>query len=156
MSLDLLPRRNTPSDTPDTLPRGMTHPAGTLCPFASDGFPISPTGTCCSLRGQVAVESLDALGEAELASFLDKDLLAETTPFLVSSLRAVARRFERTYRDGWELLKDARLGKRINPATGAITPWPDPAFEAAMASIRQAADWYEKVGRLGFDVHARH
>lgn len=140
--------------TTDELPKGMTHAKGTPCPFAPDDFPIGPLGTCCSLRGKAAADNLGALGELGLNAgmYLHKDA-GEAIEFAML-LRVAADRLEQRYAGQRDKPKGYSAGGTIDAETGKITPWPRPSFEEAIASIREAADWYEKVGRLGFGVHA--
>lgn len=132
----------------------MTHAKGTPCPFAPDNFPIGPLGTCCSLRGKAAADNLDAFDEKALHRLMHVDLHDEQALALAKELRKAADRLEQRYAGQTDKPKGYSAGGTIDAATGKITPWPRPSFEEAIASIREAADWYEKVGRLGFGVHA--
>lgn len=154
MGLDLLPRRTTHHETTDKLPRGITRPAGASCPFTFDDFPIGPMGTCCSLRGKAAADNLGALGELQLNAAMHLDMDADEARRFATRLRATADRLEQRYAGQKDKPKGASSGGMINAETGEITPWPRPSFEEALTSIRKAADWYEKVARLGFGVHA--
>lgn len=154
MGLDLLPKRLTHHDMKGVLPRGMTHPSGTPCPFFPDDFPTGMMGTCCSLRGKVAAENLEALGEKALYDLMHVDLHEEQCLAAAKELRRAADRLEQRYQHQADKPKGMSQGGMINAETGEITPWPRPSFEEAIASIREAADWYEKVGRLGFGAHA--
>ncbi len=154
MGLDLLPRPTDRLDETAALPRGMTHRARATCPFASDDFPIGPMGTCCSLRGKVAAENLDALGESDACRRMHDDMDAAEALRFATTLRETADRLEQRHAGTKEKPKGGAQGGMINMDTGAFTPWPQPSFEEALASIREAANWYEKVARLGFGVHA--
>lgn len=155
MGLDLLPRSTYQRDDMAAVPPGMTHNARTVpCPFAQHGFPIGPMGTCCSLRGKVAADNLDALGEAGLRDLMHESMSADRSIQFAMTLRATADRLERVHAHDTVKPRGASAGGMINGDTGEFTPWPRPSFEEAIASIRQAADWYEKVGRLGFGVFA--
>jgi len=132
----------------------MTHLSRTSCPFTHDDFPLGPMGTCCSLRGKVAAENLDALGEIAVYKAMHNDMDSDQALLFAKTLRATADRLEQQYAGAEEKPKGGSKGGRIDADTGAFTPWPAPSFDEALASIRQAADWYEKVGRLGFGVHA--
>lgn len=153
MGLDLLPRQHSYS-TKDELPRGMTHPARTPCPFDYDHFPISPRGTCCALRGKVAADNLGALGELDLVHAMHTDMTMREGNRFATRLRDTADRIEQRYAGQMDKLVELASGGTIDARTGKLIPWPRPSFEEAIASIREAADWYDKVAFLGFDVHA--
>ena len=152
MGLDLFPRRKTDPDA--TKATGRTHRADEPCPFASDDFPLASTGTCCSLRGKMAAENLYALGALDVCGLLHEDLDADRTLHVAARLRGAADHLEQRYEGQSEKPSGASFGGKIIAETGEFIPWPQPSFEEAIASIREAADWYEKVGRLGFGVHA--
>lgn len=151
MGLDLIPRRSLEADA---LKSGRTHWATEPCPFAHDDFPLASTGTCCSLRGKVAAENLHALGETDACEFMHEDMNATRALRTATRLRDAADRLEQRYAGQPNKPSGGYYGGKLNADTGEFTPWPQPSFEEAIASIRQAADWYEKVGRLGFGVHA--
>ena len=154
MGLDLLPRRSNRLDETVAVPPGMTHRAHAPCPFANDGFPLGPMGTCCSLRGKVAAENLDALGEHDDCKRMHESMDAAEALQFAATLRATASRLEQRHAGQKEKPTGGARGGMIDADTGEFTPWPQPSFEEALASVLQAADWYEKVGRLGFGVHA--
>ena len=156
MGLDCLPI-TSPCWRPDAqreLPEAMTHLPEEPCPFAADDNPIGMLGTCCSLRGKVAAYELDALGEAELCERMYKDMSAEEAIAFAAELFAAADRLEREHAGtpdkpkgaGWDGTYDSERKDWVWQTYST--------FEAALASIRQAARWYDKVGRLGFGVHA--
>lgn len=132
----------------------MTHRADEPCPFLHDDFPLASTGNCCSLRGKVAAESLHALGERDACEFMHEDMDAARALRTATRLRDAADRLEQQYAGRADKPSGGYYGGRLDLDTGELTPWPQPSFEEAITSIRQAADWYEKVGRLGFGVHA--
>jgi len=144
----------THHETKEVLPRGMTHPSRTPCPFAPDDYPIGMLGTCCSLRGKVAADNLEAFGEKALRDLMYVDLPEEQCFALAKELRRAADRLEQRYEHQTDKPEGMSKGGMIDAKTGKITPWPRPSFEEAVASIREAADWYEKVSRLGFGAHA--
>lgn len=69
-------------------------------------------------------------------------------------LRMTANDLELRHANEKDKPKGRRTGGVVDISTGRFTPWPEPSFEEAIASIREAADWYEKVGSLGFGVFA--
>ncbi len=138
----------------DDIPKGFTHRKTEPCPFKNDDFPIGMMGSCCWLRGKVAAHELEALGEDDLSGRMLEDMTAEEALAFADELVAVATRLEAQY-----------AGLSVKPrGTGWNGRWNDErkewvwgkysTFEEALASIREAARWYEKVGRLGYGVHA--
>jgi hypothetical protein len=157
MGLDNLPKRcgctkhphgpNLPDD-------GTTHNPDQPCPFEKDNFPKGMLGTCCSLRGKAAAYELEALGESSLANRMYDDMTAEE-----------AENFARELRDAANCLERAHAGKADKPkGAGWNGEWDKEkkdwvwqkysTFEDALACIREAARWYEKVAGLGYGVHA--
>lgn len=132
----------------------MTHADDAPCPFASDGFLTGLLWTCCSLHGKVAAANLDALGEHDAYARMHEDMGAAEALRFAATLRETAGRLEQRQARQAEKPKGTRCGGVVGADSGEFTPWPAPPFEEALASIRQAADWYEKVARLGFGVHA--
>ena len=133
---------------------GMTHRTDDPCPFTHDDFPLASIGPCCSLRGKVAAENLHALGETDVCELMHEDVDAAGALRIAARLRGTADGLEQGYAGQTEKPSGGYYGGRLNADTGEFTPWPKPSFEEAITSIRQAADWYEKVARLGFGVHA--
>ncbi len=128
---------------------GLTHLPDEPCPFANDNFPIGMLGTCCSLRGKAAAYELAALGETELSNRMYSTMTIEEAGAFADELRGAADRLEQTYAD-----KPKPEGASWNNfADGKVTPVRTP-FDEALATIREAARWYEKVATLGFGVHA--
>lgn len=157
MGLDCLPKRcpcgNHKIST--TIPDGLTHRDDEPCPFASDRFPIGMLATCCSLRGKAAAYELDALGEGELSDRMYRDMTAEEAPRFATVLREAADRLEATYADEPAKPKGAGWGRYLGLDEHGQPIWSEfTTFEDALARIREAARWYEKVGALGFGVDA--
>lgn len=148
----MIPRRTTDLDTQDVLPLGQIHAGDTSCPFADDSLP-GGGATCCSFSTEFAVKALYEFGKVELIKALRKDLDADDAVALARDLRRCADLLDRRYVPPKDTEDGTQTGGVMNPATGVFTPWTPLAFETALASIRQAADWYEKVGKLGFGVH---
>lgn len=156
MGLHLHPRRTQPLGAVDPLPYGQTHPFGTRCPFTSHDDPDGSPHCSCSLFAYVAADTLEQLGEEELCLRLHENMFAEDALEFATTLHETADRIEEGYRreagrpdvskDGWAF--DAKTGSPV-----CVAPL---SFETAVASVRRAADWYETVGRLGFDVRAMH
>lgn len=130
----------------------MIHRIGTPCPFAHDDFPLASTGYCCSLCGDVAVDNLEALGERDAVLTMFERMDAGRAFRTASRLRDVVYRLEHQYADRLDKPSGGSFHGRHIDDTGEFIPCPQPSFEEAMTSIRQAADWYEKVGSLGFGV----
>ncbi len=132
----------------------MTHRETEPCPFAKDHFPTGPMATCCSLRGKSAANNLKALHEDPIAAEMYTDMTAARALVFATMLRRSADDLETKYAGHDPKPEGFSYGGSIEITTGAFTPWPRPSFEEALASIREAARWYDKVGRMGFDVHA--
>lgn len=153
MGLDLYPKRILALDKDDEHV-WRTHAADVPCPFKDDEFPIGMLGTCCALRGKIAAYELAALAEHDLHDRMYEDMTAAEALAFASELRHAADRLAARRRapntpppgvddDGVE---DASADARVFQ-TGST-------FAESLAAVRQAADWYEKVARLGFGVHA--
>lgn len=131
----------------------MTHPNDAPCPFATAKPPVGSINTCCSFNTKVAAENLSLLGHDPLARLLHVELSTEKVPYMVRELRRFAEAVEGQYVEPTDTPDGSRPAGVIDSVTNTFTPWARPAFDRALTTIRQAADWYEKVGRLGFDVH---
>jgi hypothetical protein len=147
---NLLPRRMNDLDT-TALPRGMTHPAHILCPFAGDGFSISSMGLCCSLRGEYLIGELDELGETEACADVMKDMSADESLRFATRLRQCA---DRIAGQGFEEPEWAPFAEQlaIDDATGRTNPLLRNMIEGPLVTVWKAADWYERVSHLGFGV----
>lgn len=155
MELDLFPRRKRNLRTANELPEGMTHSKDDRCPFNLDDFPTGKHGTCCSLHGKAVVEHLEAFGETDAANLMHANFAVGGARAFSSTLRSAAIRIEQRFANRKDKSKGVTRadGSDIETETASST---QPSTEEAVASIRQAADWYQKVGRLGFGVYARH
>ncbi len=155
MGLDCIPRRwISASFTHREIPDGQTHPDGAPCPFHPAALASEIFSGCCWLRGKVAAHELDALNEQRLATRMFDDMTPNEALDFGGELRAAALRLEAQHRDD-----DARpRGAGWNgcwDATRRETVWRSySTFEEALAEIRLAADWYEKVGAMNYGVHA--
>lgn len=145
-------QRQNNLDRKDELPFGMTHPNDTPCPFASDDLPVGYVNTCCSFNTEAAAKNLVSLGHKALAELLHMSWAAEMLPDVAQELRDAADAFDRRYVQPMDSYDDPILGGISGAVKERFNPCMRPAFEAALASIRKAADWYEKVGGLGFGV----
>lgn len=155
MNLTLFPRPETRHDTMNDLPRGMTHAEGTPCPF-DDGHPIDPSATCCAFPAQPVVDVLKMIGEDRVAERLFQDLDETAALLTVYLLRTEATIHQKMHREVEADEDGESSGRMVNLKTGHTLRWTRPELEAAIASIHQLADWYEKVSRLGFGVRARY
>ncbi|MBI5536563.1 MAG: hypothetical protein HY898_27835 [Deltaproteobacteria bacterium] len=132
----------------------MTHLPDEPCPFEADNNPIGVLATCCSLRGKVAAYELDALGEKSLASHMYEDMTAAKAIVFAKKLLGACDRLERAHAGDAEKPKGAGWGQTYDLTKEKWVGGTSSTFEEAIATIRQAARWYEKVGRLGCGVHA--
>ena len=116
---------------------GITHDPNEPCPFDDYGIPVGAFGSCCALRGQATASELQSLGENLLAQGLYKDMSCAEALLFARELRMAAERIEREYAGDTTLEYEEQ--------------WD---FEAALATIRTTARWYERVANLGFGVFA--
>ena len=135
------------------LPFGRTHKEHALCPFKSDQFPQGKLSTCCSLRGEDAVDELDALG-ALVYDRMFKFMTAGQALRFADKLEETADDLERKYagrrkphgagHDGrWDAARKRWVWKRYS------------TFAQALATIRWTVFWYRKVASFGFDVEPK-
>jgi hypothetical protein len=138
----------------DDVPYGLTHLEAEPCPFQTDKVPVGIVGTCCSLRGKAAAYQLEALGETTLANRMYEDMTAEEALDFAQDLAIAATRLEEEHRDEHPKPKGAGWNGTWDPKT-KTWGWEDySTFEEAIATVREAARWYEKVSSLGYGVHA--
>ncbi len=154
MTTLMVPRRQNSLETKDALPFGMAHPNDTPCPFADDKRPVGYINTCCSFNTAQVVESLLDFGKLGLAKLLTEDLSVSSTLVVAGELRRSAEWANGRYEEPTDEPDTSETGGFTNLATGEFIPRVRFEFDEALALIRQAADWYEKVGKLGFGVHA--
>ena len=133
----------------------MTHLPEEPCPFEADDNPVGFFCTCCSLRGKVAAHELEALGETRLSESMYEDKEAEDAIAFAVKLNKAADKLERDHAGDADKPKGASWGETWDSRRKTWTGGTQSTFEEAIAAIRQAARWYDKVGRLGFGVHAR-
>lgn len=150
----MVPLRKDMHPGTDDLPFGMTHPNDTPCPFANDDLPRGYINTCCSLCTTSAAEALCTLGRPVIERFLRGSLPIDALPTIAQELRQAADSIEQRYVEPTDRDGVAQPGGIIDIETGNLTPWSRHRLDEALASIRQAADWYQKVEALGFDVEA--
>jgi hypothetical protein len=136
------------------VPKGFTHRAKEPCPFKEDDFPIGPLGTCCWLRGKAAARELVALSERALSDRMHINMTAEQALDFAKELADAADRLERLHAGRPDEPKGAGWNGTWEPDRKEWVWEMYSTFEEALASIREAARWYEKVGRLGFGVNA--
>lgn len=148
----MIPRRTDNLDTLDSLPLGQTHSGDTPCPLTNDSIPGGGM-TCCSFNTGPAVKALYEFGKVDLAKALRKDLDVDRAAALARELRRAADLLDLRYEQSTDSEDEMQKDGVINIATGEFIPWSRSAFEETLTTIRDAADWYEKVGRLGFGVH---
>lgn len=136
------------------IPRGLTHKIGEACLFEVEDFPKGILTTCCSLRGKIAARELEALGETDLSNAMYSDMTCEEAAIFSARLRATADLLEFRNKDIAKKPRGAGWDGTLNAEKNGWDWTAYSTFEEALASIRQAARWYEAVGRLGFGVHA--
>lgn len=154
MELILFPRRQSDLTT-NVLPFGMTHAPGEPCSLG-DGHPFDPSLTCCAFRAQVVVDALKVLGDSRVAELLSEDLGATAALMVSHLLRVTSISFKSNHLAPGTDDRGLPSGGFLLLKTGRPLPWTRSEREDVLASIDRLADWYEGVGNLGFDVHARH
>lgn len=134
------------------IPDGFIHPKGQPCPLQN--FSKGIFGNCCWLRGKIAANELDALGEVELGERMYSDMTCEEATTFAGELRAAADRLQTQHRDASEKPKGAGWGGTWNPEKQTWTWETYSTFDEALASVREAAEWFERVGTSGFGAVA--
>lgn len=151
MGLDCIPLRvasDGVTSAADDEQTGKTHGPQEPCPFKDD-FPVGMMAPCCSLRGKVAAYELDALGETELAGRMYTNMTLREAAVFALELRAAADRLEKQHAK----MPEAK-GAAWHKFDGKTVTTVHSSFDEALAAIREAARWYEKVSLLGFGVFA--
>lgn len=136
------------------VPKGLTHLPTEPCPFEPDGFPAGAFATCCSLRGKKAAHELEALGENNLADRMHEDMTAEEALAFADELVAAAGRLEGLHAGQPDKPKGAGWNGTWDSKKKDWVYRDYSTFEQALDSIREAARWFEKVGKFGYGVHA--
>jgi hypothetical protein len=137
------------------VPRGYTHRSDEACPFDGDDFVRGFFGNCCWLRGKVTSYELEALGNADLAGRMYTDMTAEEALAFAGELRQFADEQEKLFSGEGPKPRGCKWTElKIDASGKATTVDEHTTFENAIATIRNAADWYEKTSRLGFGVRA--
>jgi hypothetical protein len=83
-----------------------------------------------------------------------KDMSAEKAAEFSKELRLAVARLEVQHASKTERPRGAGWNGRMNAKTKGVEYQTYSTFEEALAAIREAARWYEKVAGLGFGVHA--
>lgn len=126
------------------------------CPFRADSFLLGGSGNCCSLRGKNAARELEAMGDVHLCERMYYDMTAAEAITFATELRETADDLEEEHRGADPLPRGAGRMRGWKESTLAHEWQSYSTFAESLASIRHAADWYEKVGRLGFGVRASY
>ncbi len=158
MGLDLLPKA-CPCDKHQgrtTFPPGFTHAPKDQCPFSEHDLPLGILASCCWLRGQVAARELAALGLDDIAERLYADCDCQGAAALGTRLLEAAAKLEAEHRGRDAKPRGAGWSGRWSEQRKTWDWQKHSSFGEALARVREAADWYGKVGRLGFGVHAWH
>lgn len=137
------------------IPVGFTHSVGAPCPFADDD-PLWLPRTCCSLRGHIIAGQLKAFGKSDEAGSFYSDMTSAEAIAFAQRLRNVADDVEKRYAKCEEKPHGAVSWVEWNEERGEWDVKSYSTFEEALTLIRRAADWYEKVGELGFCVYASY
>jgi hypothetical protein len=132
----------------------MTHQKPDPCPFKDDGHPIGVFGSCCSFRGNVAALYLLALGLGWLAPGLYTDKTPEEAITFAARLREAIERLRETMNAAAQ-----RANQPVDDLfTSGTVKVPDVGWEFPIGqgvdAIEAVARWYDKIGQMGFGVHA--
>ena len=138
----------------DGIPARFTHRPKDPCPLKREGEPSGIIARCCWLRGELAARELEALGNEDLPRLMRDSMSAEQAIDLSVALKTYADAQEREHRGSARKPKGAGWHGYWAKKRRAWIWTSYSTFEEALASIREAARWYEKVGRLGFGVQA--
>jgi len=95
------------------------------------------------------------LDDKKDAEFLGHSMSGEGALLVGTMLRYTVTKAERQHAELKEDADGSRAQRTGAPARPSILNGSRESLEEALAPIRKAADWYEKVARLGFDVEAR-
>ena len=116
-------------------------------PFCPGIYPCE-----CSLWAEDAARELDAVGEGGLSKRMYQDMTHREASTFGEELRAAADRLQARFAGTPEhgdaersRSQDKDENEQIH---GRVT------IDHALAEIRAAARWYERVGKLGFGTHA--
>lgn len=111
-------------------------------------------GTCCALKWDEVEHDLNALGEGDFVHRMYRDMAAEEARVFADELCTAAARLEQQHSNNISKSQGAGYNGHYDKKKRA-TLWTNyTAFEQALASVREAARWYEKVAKLGYGVHA--
>jgi hypothetical protein len=120
------------------------------CTLDPGRFPEGILRALCSIHGLLAVYELSALGLEGLMLRMSEDMTAEEAKTISQDLRSAADQLELEY--------EGKADKPEGAGWGDCGPECEhrhhATFEEALATIREAARWYEKVGGLGYGVDA--
>ena len=110
--------------------------------------------TCCSLRGKIAAAELETFGENGVSARMFEHMTAEAALAFAQTIRRATDRIEAQRANDNPKPRGAGQVLRLNAETGESSYDRYSTFEEALASIRQAADWYGFVASLGYGVYA--
>lgn len=157
MGLDNVPQRCscTSHEYAPGLEGASTHLKDQPCPLDGPDVPKGPIfGNCCWLRGKVAAHELEALGENDLAERMYQDMTCQEALAFAEELGAAADRLEQQYAKARRKPKGAGWNGQWDEHAKDWVWQTYSTFEEALAEIRVASRWFEKIGQLGFGVHA--
>ena len=152
MGLDRIPtdlddqREPTPN-----IPEGQTHRLDEPCPFDDDHLPERLRATCCTIRARLVAIELMALGEERLGRRMLESMSGQEALAFAKELQRAADGLEGKYR-----------GKRRKPTGASVVELDESkkawvlsrpsSFTEAIAVIRGAARWYERIVANGGSV----
>ena len=150
MGFHCIPTR--PDDQQSTQPdilQGRIHRPDEPCPFDADRFPERLLGTCCSLQGFRVACELMAFGERNLAGRMFTDKTDKEALAFARELVCAADALEGKYGDKRRKPRGAPRWATWDIVNKAWVWQGYSSFEEAIAVIRAAARWYERIASVG-------
>lgn len=134
---------------------GFSHGETDPCLSKDAGFPFGPRGACgCWLPGKTSARELAALREEDFSGRRHLYMTAEKTLEFAGAISAAVARHEARRSGRLEDQEEAGLDGAQDAALMGWIRETGSTFDEALAEIRETARWFEKVGRLGYGVHA--
>jgi hypothetical protein len=96
----------------------------------------------------------EALNEIRFAERMHEDMSPQAALDFAQDLRYAADALEQKHADAANKPRGAGWNGKYDSSKNDWVWQSYSTFEEALASIREAARWYEKVGDLGYGVHA--
>jgi hypothetical protein len=134
-----------------------THPPGEACLFLPDDRPPSPFDTdvfCCLFHAEELRKALFSLTRLDLMERLRDAMGNEEVRGFAAELRSILVELEENAEGvpdwgrmpfGWNVVLTLRGSRNATSARG---------LDGLTRIVRQGANWFEKIGRLGYCVYS--